>query len=187
MRSPFTVRRAVLHDAPAIAAIQVRTWQTTYRGIVPDAFLSGLDSSLARRIEQWRATIQRPAPYVTLVGADEHGLVVGYAGGGPDRGGSPAVVAELYAIYILPQSQGRGVGRSLLTRLAEELRTQRFSALNVWVLSENESARRFYARFGARPVGAKTIEIGGRGLEATQYLWDSLDALAEGGQLRADS
>jgi hypothetical protein len=36
------VREAEAGDAAAIAALQVRSWRTAYRGIVPDAFLDGL-------------------------------------------------------------------------------------------------------------------------------------------------
>ena len=37
------IRAATSGDAPGIARVQVLTWQQTYRGILPDAFLDALD------------------------------------------------------------------------------------------------------------------------------------------------
>ncbi len=45
------VRRAKASDAAAIAALQVRSWQAAYRGIVPDAFLDDLTEDAWR--ERW--------------------------------------------------------------------------------------------------------------------------------------
>jgi len=47
-----TIRPALPNDAGQIAGIQVRTWQATYRGDLPDAFLDSLDAS--RREEMCR-------------------------------------------------------------------------------------------------------------------------------------
>ncbi len=37
------IRLATIDDAPGIAAVNVRAWQTAYRGILPDSFLDALD------------------------------------------------------------------------------------------------------------------------------------------------
>jgi hypothetical protein len=38
----ITFRRATANDAAAIAALRVDSWRTTYRGVMPDAYLDGM-------------------------------------------------------------------------------------------------------------------------------------------------
>ena len=52
------IRPATSGDAPGIARVQVLTWQQTYRGILPDPFLDGLD--VERSAESWRARAYAP-------------------------------------------------------------------------------------------------------------------------------
>jgi GNAT superfamily N-acetyltransferase len=53
---------------------------------------------------------------------------------------------ELDAFYVAPEHQRRGVGAALF-RHAQELRPERFG---FWVFRDNDRARRFYERHGAR-------------------------------------
>lgn len=168
-----SVRRAMVRDAEAIAEIMVRTWQSTYRGIVPDDFLNHLGDDLRGRTERWRAILSRPDPHATFV-ASGHGALVGYVSGGPDR--EDPALGELYAIYVLGEAQHLGAGRALAHAMSAHLRRQGFSAMRVWVLSENPS-RLFYERLGGIREREKEVEIGGRLLWETAYLWDPIDRL----------
>jgi ribosomal protein S18 acetylase RimI-like enzyme len=56
---------------------------------------------------------------------------------------------DLDHLYVLPDWQGRGVGRSLLTK-AQELRPRR---LMLWTFERNAAARAFYEAKGFRVVG----------------------------------
>ncbi len=48
------IRAARLEDAGAIAHVHVESWRTTYAGIVPDAYLAGLDEILRTRLwHEW--------------------------------------------------------------------------------------------------------------------------------------
>ncbi|MGH9204942.1 MAG: GNAT family N-acetyltransferase, partial [Acidimicrobiales bacterium] len=38
-----TVRTAQAGDKQAVAGVHVRSWQAAYRGLMPDAYLDGLD------------------------------------------------------------------------------------------------------------------------------------------------
>jgi hypothetical protein len=44
------LREAVCADAAGIARVHVASWQTTYRGIVPDAYLDGLTPQNRQRM-----------------------------------------------------------------------------------------------------------------------------------------
>lgn len=49
---PIEARPATVDDAPAIAAIHVRSWQRAYADLLPADFLAGLD--VEQRVAYWR-------------------------------------------------------------------------------------------------------------------------------------
>ncbi len=110
------VRRAASGDADAIAPVKVDTWRTTYRGMVPDRYLARM--SYAAHAEDWSRIAGDPANFV-YVAEDGAGQAVGFVAGGPRWNGPEQYAAELYALYIRAEHQGRGVG----TRLVETLLT----------------------------------------------------------------
>lgn len=177
----LVVRDARPGDAEAIATVQVATWRSTYRGIIPDNFLDAME--VEPRAAQWREVIAGRAggPFVLVledpVRADPAGRVVGFAAAGPERTGDPEFRGELGAIYILPEYQGRGGGRQLVREVARRLLAQGMTGLLVWVLAANPY-RRFYEALGGRQVRSRYIAIGGRQLEEWGYGWHDLRTLA---------
>ena len=165
------VRVAAAQDAGSIAHVHVESWRTTYAGIVPDAYLAGLDE--AERERSWREWLTLDVPVYV---AELDGEVVGFVGGGAIRETVEEFDAELFAIYLLKHAQGLGIGTALLRELAAALRSRGFRSMVAWVLEGNASSH-FYARTGARPVGSKEIEIGGVMLPVVAYGWPSLEAI----------
>jgi phosphinothricin acetyltransferase len=89
-----------------------------------------------------------------LVAIDE-GAVVAWAALSPvsDRcvyGG----VAE-NSIYVAPQSQGRGVGRAVLTRLVEDAECAGIWTIQTGIFPENEASIALHLRCGFRIVGTR--------------------------------
>lgn len=169
------IRRATAEDAEAIARVHVASWRATYAGIVPAEFLAAL--SVEQRAAQWREAVT-PGRQSYLVVAEAEGEVIGFAVGGPEREGDPDYVAELYAIYLLAEHQGRGIGRALVKEIARELSRRGLNSLLVWVLAENP-ARKFYEALGGRYLREKEIEIGGQPLLEVAYGWKSLEMLTQ--------
>lgn len=99
--------------------------------------------------------------------------VVGFVSGGQIREPSQRNDAELFAIYLLDQAQGRGIGTELLWRLVESLAANGFQSMAVWVLESN-TAIHFYKESGAVPVMSKAIEIGGAKLQEAALGWPDL-------------
>lgn len=176
------VRRARVADAAGIAWVSVATWRAAYRGIVADAFLDALDP--AEREARWAAALERENPCV-FVAEDEGGGIAGFAAGGAERTGTDfgakrpdpqTTTGELYAIYILPAHQRRGLGRRLVGAIARDLAERGFESLVVWVLDLNP-ARAFYEALGGRLAGRQPIRIGEQELIEVAYRWDSLHDL----------
>ena len=167
-------REAKEADAEGIARVHVASWRTTYAGLIPDETLANLSEE--RRVEGWRESIRREANFVLV--AEDDGEIVGFAAGGPEREETARQSdgllfdAELYAIYLLAEHQGRGIGARLFRMLAEALFMAGFRRMLLWVLTENTSARRFYEALGGTVEPSRMVKIVGVDLEETGYGWD---------------
>jgi L-amino acid N-acyltransferase YncA len=141
------IRDATPADARAIATVHVRSWQAAYRGELPDAYLDGL--SIDDRHARWVERLAEPEANARTLVAEEDGRVMGFASLGPSRDEDvPAGTGEVYAIYLLPEWFGRGVGRQLFARANERLRDLGYVRATLWVLATNERSRRFYEAAG---------------------------------------
>ena len=171
------VRAASLDDAGPIARVQVDAWRTTYAAIVPTEYLDGL--SYRDRESKWTDILSagRPAEsnFVAETADDE---VVGFAGGGPEREDNPTYRGELYAVYLLEQYRGAGVGRRLVSAVARQLAVDGFCSMLVWVLEDNRPACAFYESLGGTTVGRQTVTIGGAHLAEVSYGWSDIAHLA---------
>jgi ribosomal protein S18 acetylase RimI-like enzyme len=144
--TPLRVRRARIEDAGPIARVGVLGWQTTYRGLVPDAFLDALRFEV--RQEVWRERLE--GGDCTFVAEDHE--IAGYC--------RARVPDEVVALYVLPQRQGAGLGSALLTAALDELRAHGGTEARLWVFEANHAARAFYARFGFVPDGTTAVDEG---------------------------
>ncbi len=151
------IRRAIYDDAAAIARIHVGTWRTAYAGIVPDEYLASLSEE--KRLKSWQQQLT-DGKTVILV-AEKDGEVIGWASGGMSRDEDSPGDSELYAIYILSQHWGGGIGRKLMEKMEDSLPAAKSTTL--WVLQDNHRAIQFYERMGYHPDDAqKKIQLGGK-------------------------
>ena len=154
-----SLRPAIAEDAKAIATVHIQTWQSAYRGQLPDHYLDNLGEELARRTEMWRSGITAPRTSRTEVWvADYDKRIDGFVAFGPARDADPDVVAEVYAIYVHPNLWGQGLGRILLRQATERLRSLAYSTSMLWVLESNARARRFYEAAGWFADGRTKLE-----------------------------
>lgn len=168
----FLLRPATPNDALSISRVHVSSWRTTYREIVPAAFLNELNAE--QRLPLWQQVIDSGSH---LIVAERASQIVGFINGGPIREPLDSYDAELYAIYLLQDVQGKGIGTALLVELAKRLRDADFRNLMVWVLIANDSIR-FYEKTGAVRISQKEIEIGGAMLPVAAYGWPTIESPA---------
>ena len=86
---------------------------------------------------------------IALKAVDESGRIIGSAIGRIEkiRG---SIVGRVYTVEVKPEHRGRGVGRSLLTRLEEEFRRMGCEKLVLEVAVDNEPAIKLYKSLGFR-------------------------------------
>lgn len=126
----FTLRPATQQDAPFLSALEQRLMEGHARalwgGFLP-AEISAFDLSNTRILTIGAFTVG----YVTLERAEDHW--------------------RLKKIYLVPEHQGRGLGKALLARVRGEA-AQAGMPLRLSVLRPNTRALAFYLREGMVPV-----------------------------------
>lgn len=165
-----------MDDAEAIARVHVESWRTTYRGLLPDRMLDEME--VRDHEQRWERTLRDPYRRSVVLVAEDGGRVVGFASCGRERDGDQDYEGELYAIYLLRESQGRGHGRALVEASAAALDLRGLASMVVWVLRDNAPARGFYERLGGvyrreRPLDLVT----GVSVPEVSYLWPDTAAL----------
>ena len=136
------IRPATIHDAAAIATIQVNSWRAAYRGLMPQPVLDSL--SVEQRAGFWEKLLSDE--HRTVV-ADSQAGPIGFCSVIPARDGA-ARVAEIAAIYVLPGHWRQGAGRALCAAAFESAASDGFSAIILWVLANNTRALSFYTAQG---------------------------------------
>lgn len=164
----LSLRPAVLADAALIASIHSASWQATYRGLLPDAFLDG--EVTRERAAYWEARLNAPGGErrIVLI-AELAGEPIGFVCVEQQPKSEWGVLLD--NLHALPGYQGIGVGK-LLVRAAEDwARAQGEAQLYLYVLEGNTPAIGFYERQGWRFVGAEPDHMGGVDITALRYVY----------------
>lgn len=166
------IRLAVLSDAKGIAKVHVDSWRSTYATIIPDEYLNGL--SYERREKLWEDNMSKSRVYVA---ENEKGEIVGFSVGGKERSEKyKDFTGELYAIYILKEYQGQGIGKMLIKSVIDDLIKSDIYSMIVLVLEQN-SSRYFYEAIGGKQIDLLEVKMAGQKLNEIVYGWDDIRSL----------
>lgn len=179
-KKAIQTRTALPGDAAQIAYVHVTSWKTTYAGMIDADYLVQLTPE--SRFPLWKRVIEESRTnaeeilFVALVS----GKIVGFVSGGKNRGGETDYAAELKAIYLLQEHQGRGVGSCLFIEFVLALIRRGYNSMILWVLETN-AARTFYERMGGiLQSGSKDVQIGKTSARHVAYAWKDLNASING-------
>ena len=159
------VRPATLAEASALARVHVAAWRTAYAGVMPDAYLAGLDE--ARFTLGWESVLDDGT---TFVGLSDEGVLDGFVTVGDAHDDGPAT-GELWALNVHPEAFGSGLGTLLHTAALARLAADGHESAYLWVARDNPRARRFYEREGwVADGGAKDDVFGGASVPEIRYV-----------------
>ncbi len=165
----YRIRAANIQDAKSIANVHVKSWQTSYAGIIDEEFLQNI--SYEKRL-QLREQVLQSELFQLVVECDGH--IVGFADAGLMREEKQlGMTGEIYALYLLQEHQGQGLGRKLFSQCKQWLKEQHIETFVLWVLKQNTRARNFYVKQGGKVVGEKIIMIGHEEFLEYCYLFEN--------------
>ena len=172
----IVIRRAAPRDAEAIARVRIDGWRTSYRGLVPAAYLDGMQVEASTAL--WDKILTAgPNPASVFVAA--HGdEVVGFAAGSMLAEPKFGLNAELTAVYLRREFQRVGLGRRLIAAVVDAQCALGATGMIVWVIAGNKPARAFYEALGAELLIEQAFQWDGMNLLEVGYGWRDLDALA---------
>jgi ribosomal protein S18 acetylase RimI-like enzyme len=170
MSSPgadVSVRVAWADDAEAIAAVQLRTWPSTYGDVVPADQLPSGPEAEAQVAGAWRQSLASPgdARNRVLV-ALERNTVRGFAVTGPaqDPDRDPIADGEIAELTVDPDHTHQGHGSRLVQASAETLKADKFTHAVIWLASTDDDRRAFLTGAGWDADGAhRELDLHGDG------------------------
>jgi ribosomal protein S18 acetylase RimI-like enzyme len=188
------IRAGSAAHAAQIAAVQRESWFAAYEGViapevidrvtVPDDGARIRQSFRTRPWQRMLVAVDSGAgdPGASDSGASASGGIVGYASFGPETDvlnapwphpltadGEGGRVAELYALYVRPAWWSTGTGRALMDKVLARSAAAGYQSITLWVLRDNQRARRFYDRAGFAPDGATNVLTGLGGVLEVRY------------------
>ncbi len=160
------IRRATTRDAASIARVDVAAWLATFRGIVADSVLDGLN--LLQSTGVW---LSRLAPEPTVFVAVLDGTLEGFCWvRQSDDPGARSTTGEVHALYVHPDAQRRGIGSQLLEVGLDQLRQSGSREATLWAAKENSTAIQFYEAHWLRADGAsKNVTMGDGSIAHLRY------------------
>ena len=98
------IRPATPNDAEGLAEVRVKSWQTAYKDLLPDEVLESLD--IAKNTARFLERLDNPEKHTCedwLCEQDD--TIIGWLSWMPcrDHDVDPTAVAELLAVYVLPE------------------------------------------------------------------------------------
>jgi ribosomal protein S18 acetylase RimI-like enzyme len=159
----FSIRRATVEDALAVAAVKYHGWQNTYRGIISDAYLDAMD------LDELGATwIKILSPEnkrnSTDVMVNDTGAVTGFVSYSKHGNEKLNVEGEIMALYLLKEYHGKGLGAQLFLQGINQLKVWEVNSFSLFVLAQNP-ALNFYRKFKPVQEFMEKIKLGGEEYE----------------------
>jgi ribosomal protein S18 acetylase RimI-like enzyme len=173
--SSVSLRRATPDDAAGIAAVRVDGWRSTYRGIMPDAYLDGM--KLEDSIAHWSKILAAGSDRICVFVAESEGEIVGFASGMLLSEAKLEMDAELSAIYLKPAFQRSGLGRRMVQEVAKACSSHGAGSLLAWVIAANQAARGFFEGLGAELLIEQDFSWDGLELQEVGYGWRNMRSL----------
>lgn len=148
------LRQLAKKELKKVQSIAYRTWPSTFANILSweqiEYMLNWMYS-----IEILEAQFEKGHKFLL---AEENGEELGFAGFELNVAEGPKT--KLHKIYLLPSSQGKGLGKALIFDVADRARNAGQKSLLLNVNKYNQKAIEFYLKIGFQEIYTEVIDIG---------------------------
>ncbi|MES1159914.1 MAG: GNAT family N-acetyltransferase [Bacteroidota bacterium] len=151
MNPKLSIRFAEPDDINTIGWLAQQTWPETYGHILSMEQLQYTLNLFYNPLSLRRQMVEEKQQFLMVEQDDEP---IGFASWAPMA--EPGIY-KLHKLYVLPGTQGRGLGKAMLHFIFEDIRGARALRLNV---NRYNKALQFYEKMGFVVIGEEDIDIG---------------------------
>lgn len=176
--SQHILTNATIDDAEGIAFVNYTSWNETYRGLIDEVYLNSL--TLGFYEKKWQRIINtRSAEGFTRVLKTAEGTLIGYCSGGRAREAFHKAEGEIYALYLLKQHQGKGLGAQLFLDGINQLQQFGHSSCSLFVLKDNPTVN-FYRKFQPDIIEPAKVKIDQQEYDDLGMVWSDIKSINGG-------
>lgn len=162
-----------------MARVHMDARRATYEGVMSDDIVNGWSHEKSARALSAQLSLLGDDGMAFVAIVSDTGEVAGFSVAGPRRSHGGHREGELYALYVDPLRQRRGIGERLMAQTANFLTNRGFTRMTAWTLSINP-ARAFYEKLGGAFQDERRVEIKGQTLHEVSYGWRLADLCRPG-------
>lgn len=163
----MNIEKITKDTAVQASYIYAMSWKTGYKGIVPQEYLDDLS------LERWADKLGNTGhvcfreDYIL----SDKGKYVASSSICAARDERYRGWGEIMSVYVLPEEFRKGYGTALFSYVFNRLLENGYPKVYLWVLEENDRAKRFYESMGFRANGERIYQdIGGKELAEVRYV-----------------
>ena len=138
---------AKANDAAAVSALRQRIWDTTYRGIYPDAVIDDFDYDWHQQRDLKKISDPSFTVYLIRSGNEDIGYFIFQH---TDSG------VWLHSLYVLREYQHKGIGKQAFSVLNDYCNEKGIGRVSCNCSPHNENAMKFYRRMGGVVIKTDT-------------------------------
>ncbi len=155
MSSPSTlsIRFANIEDINSIGFLAQQIWPHAYRDILSDEQLQYMLKLFYSPSALKKQMLKQKHVFILL---EDEESQVGFASYAPTK---ESGVYKLHKIYVLPNQQGKGLGKTIVDFIVNDIKPQGAKKLLLNV-NRNNKAKSFYERLGFTVIKEEDIDIG---------------------------
>lgn len=157
----MNIRKAKSSDAKDIINVNVKTWCTTYKGIIPDSILQHKLDTMDESIKKCEETVEKKD---NVLVAEYDNKVVGIVSYGKAKVVDDDMSGEIYSIYVLDEYQGKKIGKELFLAAKDILIQKGYNKIVLTCIKQNPS-NAFYKKMGGNVIDKVVSNIGGAEIE----------------------
>ncbi len=141
----YIIRKVQTGDEGHLAYIQTESWKAAFKDILPKEILEKT-TELNRATSMYKQLIDECIGngYILEVNGAPHCI----AWWDKARDDDMTDYAELISIHSLQDNWGKGYGTKMIEQVIEDIKDVGYTKIMLWVLVDNERARKFYESIG---------------------------------------
>jgi diamine N-acetyltransferase len=153
MSSALSIRFADVEDLNTVGFLAQQIWPQTYKDILQEDQLRFMMDLFYSPPSLTKQMLEQKHSFLMVEDGEEP---VGFASYSQLNNSG---IYKLHKIYVLPNQQGKGLGKAIIDFIIEDIRPKQATALQLNVNRYNK-ARNFYERLGFTVIHEEDIDIG---------------------------